>query len=130
MGLIEELPEIADYRRRQHHRQEDDRRPEAMSAEFAIDQIGESETDERLQRYRPEDEMSRHLHRVPDFGIAEDVRVVCRADGDDRSVWTVGLVVREREIDRPEERKDVDGEQQDNRRRDKEQRIQAYARLR
>ena len=85
LRLIEELPEIADHRRRQHHRHEDDGRPEAVAAELAVDQIGEREADQRLEHDRPEDEMRGHLHRVPDVGIAEDRRSPWRCGRGSRS---------------------------------------------
>ena len=42
LRLVEEGPEVADHRRRQHHRDQDHRRPEAVAAELAVDQLGEA----------------------------------------------------------------------------------------
>ena len=72
LRLVEERPEIADDGRRQHHRQQDDRGPEAVAAEFLVDQPGEAEAKHGLDDDGPEHEMRRHLHRRPDIRIGQD----------------------------------------------------------
>ena len=82
LRLVEEGPEVADHRRRQHHRDQDQRGPEAVAAELAVDQVGEREADQRLQRDGPEQEVRRRLHRLPDVGVGEDRDVVVDADAE------------------------------------------------
>ena len=120
LRLVQEGPEIADHGRRQHHRDQDQRGPEAMAAELAIDQIGQREADDGLQQDRPEHEMRRRLHALPDFRVRQDRLVVIEPDIAQRRVGAVGAVVREGELDRPDQREEVDREQQDHRRRDEE----------
>ena len=64
--------------------------------------------------------MRRHLHRVPDVGVGQDALVVAQADALDLGVRPVRAVVGEGEIDRPDQREDVDREQQQDRRRDEQ----------
>ena len=120
LRLVEEGPEIADHRRRQHHRQEDQRGPEAVAAEALVDQVGEAEADQGLDGDGPQDEMRRHLHVVPDVGIGQHALVVAQAHPQHRLVRPVGAEVREGEPDRPDQREDVDREQQGDRRRDEQ----------
>ena len=74
LRLVEEGPEVAHHRRRQHHRDQDQRGPEAVAAELAVDQVGQREADQRLQRDGPEQEVRGGLHRAPDVGVGEDRR--------------------------------------------------------
>ena len=73
-----------------------------------------------LQQDRPEHEMRRRLHRRPDVRVGQHRLVVVDADIRGRRVRTVGAVVGEREPDRPDQREDVDRQQQDDRRRDEQ----------
>ena len=125
LRLIEELPEISDHGRRQHHRDQDHRGPESVPAEFSVDQVGESEADQRLEHDRPDDEMRGHLHPVPDVGIGQDALVEAQSDVLDLGVRPVRPVVGEREIDRPDQRKDIDRKKQEDRRSDEEPRKHA-----
>src|SRR5437868_4515352 len=47
LRLEQEFPEITDHGRRQHHRNENNRGPEAVSPETSIDQTGQGEADQR-----------------------------------------------------------------------------------
>jgi hypothetical protein len=49
LRLIQKAPEIADDGGRQHHRQQDQRRPEGVAAKLSVDQISQREADQRLQ---------------------------------------------------------------------------------
>ena len=120
LRLEKQRPEIADDGGRQHHRQEDDRRPEAVGAELTVDEQRQTEADDHLQRNRPDDEMRCHLHALPDILIGQDVDVVGESDEAQRRVRQVRFVIGEREPDRPEQRKDIDRQQQHDRRRDEE----------
>ena len=62
--------------------------------------------------------MRGRLHRGPYVRIGEHRNVVVDADIGNRGVRTIGAIVGEREMNRPDQRKDVDREQQDDRRRD------------
>jgi hypothetical protein len=41
LRLVQKGPEVADHGGRQHHRDQDQRGPEAVAAELAVDQIGQ-----------------------------------------------------------------------------------------
>ena len=87
-----------------------------MPAELPVDQIGECKTNQRFEEDRPEHEGRGGLHRDPHLGVAEDALVVRQADVLDDLVGPVGPVVGKAQPDRPDQRKDVDGEQQQHRR--------------
>ena len=125
LRLVEKRPEVADHRRRQHHRNQDHRGPEVVAAKAPVDQVGEREADQRLQQDRPEQEVRGRLHRGPDIGVVQDRHVVIDADVDHRRIGPVGAVVGERQPDRPDQRKDVDRQQQHDRRRDEQPRQRA-----
>ena len=112
LRLVEEGPEVADHRRRQHHRQHDDRGPQIVAAEFLVDQVGQREADQHLEEDRPEQEMRRRLHRVPDTRVVQDGVVIVQPDPFDRAVGPVGAEVRQAQPDRPDQREDVDRQQQ------------------
>jgi hypothetical protein len=59
------------------------------------------------------------LHRQPDIAVGEDALIVAQADILHLAIGSVGAEVRERQIDRPDQRKDVDRQQQEDRRPDK-----------
>ena len=96
-----------------------------MPAELPVDEQRQAEPDQHLEQDRPEDEMRRRLHRCPDVGIGQDVDVVVDADGSVLHPPHVRLVVRERHVDGPQQREDVDREQQHDRWRDEEPRDRA-----
>ena len=120
LRLVEERPEITHDRRRKHHRDEDDSRPEPVPSKATVDEVGKREAQHGLQQDRPEQEMGGRLHRRPNVRIGEHRNVVVDADVGDRRIRPVGAIVRERKVDRPDQRKDVDREQQHDRRRDEE----------
>ena len=80
LRLEQQGPEIADHRGRQHHRQQDDGRPEAVAAEFLVDEQRETEADQHLQRDRPEHEMRGDLEVRPNVLIGQDVDIIVDAD--------------------------------------------------
>ena len=122
LRLEEIFPEGADHRRRQHHRQQDRRAPETVGAELAIEQQREREAEQQLQRDRADQEVRRRAHVVPDRFVAQNALVVGDAGPQDVGVRLVSAVVGERQVDRPQQRKDVEGQQQDDRRRDEQPR--------
>ena len=67
------------------------------------------------------------LHVEPDIGIGEDTLVVAQAHVVDFAVQAVGAEVRKAEVDRPDQRKDVDREKQEDRRANKDPRNRAVA---
>ncbi len=91
-----------------------------MTAEFTVDEIGEPKSDGRLKRNRPEHEMRGRLHRSPHISRAQDVAIPLGAEIDERPVGTIGLIVGEGQINRPDQRKDIDRQQEHDSRRDKE----------
>ena len=119
LRLIQEGPEIADNRRGQHHRKHDDRRPQIVALEFLVDQIGQREADQHLQNNGPDQEMRRRLHRVPDIWISQDASIVSQPNPFDIIVRAVHPEIGEAQPDRPDQRKDINGEQQKDRRRHK-----------
>ena len=80
LRLEQQGPEVAHDRRGQHHRQQDDGRPEAVAAEFLVDEQRQSEADQDLQRDRPEDEMRRDLEVRPQVLIGENIDIIVDAD--------------------------------------------------
>ncbi len=66
--------------------------------------------------------MRGRLHGEPDVLVAEDARVVVDPDVLQHLVGTIGAVVREGQPDRPDQRKDVDRQEEDNGRRDEDPR--------
>ena len=95
----------------------DDRGPQVVAFEFLVDQIGQREADQNLQDDRPDQEMRGGLHRVPDVGVGQDALVVAQTDPFNIAVRTVDAEVREAQPDRPDQRKDVHRQQQEDRRR-------------
>src|SRR5258708_31927489 len=86
-----------------------------MTTELTIDQQGKAETEQNLERDRPEHKVRRRLHRLPDIGIAQDAAVVVETDVADRRVRSVRAEIRERELERPQQRENVDCQQQQHR---------------
>ena len=79
LRLIEEGPEVSHHRRREHHRDQDHRSPEAVAAELAVDEIGEQKAQHRLDDDGGDDEARRHLHvalqiLAPDLHLARIFR--------------------------------------------------------
>ena len=91
-----------------------------MAAKLAVNQIGQRKANQRLQQDGPEHEMRRRLHRGPDIWVGEDRGVVVDADVADLGIGPVGAKVGKRQLDRPDQRKDIDCQQQQHRRRDKQ----------
>jgi len=120
LRLQQEGPEITHHRRRQHHRQQDDRGPETVAAESAVDQQRQTEPQHKFERDRPQHEMRGRLHGGPHVGIGQYVAVVVEADIGDRGIGAVGPVVGEGKLDRPQQREDIDRQQQYDRRRDEQ----------
>ena len=120
LRLVEKRPEIADDRRRQHHRDQDDRRPQPMAAEFAVDQIGEREAEQRLDSDRRQHEACRHLHGLPDVRVAEQVGIMLEAQPPHRCIRPIRPIIRERQPNGPDQREDVDRQQQHDGRRDEQ----------
>ena len=127
MRLIKELPEVADHRRRQHHRQHDDRGPQVVALEFLVDQIGECEADQHLKKDRPEQEVRGRLHVQPDVAVGQDTLVIAQADVLHLAPRAVGFEIGKAEPDGPDQRKDVDGQQQEYRGADEDPRNGAVA---
>ncbi len=117
LRLEQQGPEVAHDRRGQHHRQQDDGRPEAMAAELLVDEQRETQADQNLQRDRPKHEMRGDLEVRPNILVGEDVDIIVDADEPGRG-RQVGHQAGERQPDRPDQRKDVDREQQQHRRQD------------
>ena len=120
LRLVEEAPEVPHHRRRQHHRDQDHRGPEGVAAELAVDQVGEPEAEHGLDDDGPEHEVRRRLHRDPDVGVGQQPLVVAQPHPLDLGVRPVGAVVGEAEPDRPDQREDVDRQQQHDRRGDEQ----------
>ncbi len=95
LRLVQKPPKVAYNGRRQHHRNQDDCRPKGMATEFPVNQIGKGEPDQRLQQDRPEDEMRRCLHRLPNIWIVQYPAVIAQANTFDGSIWPVCPEVRE-----------------------------------
>ena len=120
LRLVEEPPEIADHRRRQHHRDQDHRGPEAVAAEFAVDQIGEREADAPSAARSSRTRNAPWPASPPRCPGRSGSTGSCRCRPLHRRIGPVGAVIGEGELDRPDQRKDVDRQQQDDRRRDEQ----------
>jgi len=107
LRLVEEAPEVANHGGAQHHRNQNDRGPEGVPTELAIDQVGKAEPDECLERDGPEHKVSGGLHGDPDVAVAQDALIVGEADILDDLIGAVGAIVREAQPDRPQQREDV-----------------------
>ena len=77
LRLKQQCPEIADDGGRQHHRQQDDRRPETVRAELPVDQQRQAEADDDLQRDRPDHETRGRLQAGPNVLVGQDVDCNC-----------------------------------------------------
>jgi hypothetical protein len=60
----------------------------------------------------------RRLHRQPDIAVGQDALIVAQADIFHFPVGPVGAEVRERQVDRPDQREDVDRQKEEDRRSD------------
>ncbi len=115
LRLVEEGPEVADDRGGQHHRQHDQRGQDVVALELAVDEPGEREADQDLEEDGPDQEMRRGGHVRPDVLIGQDALVIAQADPLDLGIRFVRGVVGERKTDGPDQRKDVDRQQQEDR---------------
>ena len=113
-------PENADHRRREHHRQQDHRGPEAVPSELSVDEERQTEADDDLENHRPAQEVRGRLQVLPDVLFVEDAFVVAQTDPLDVRIGPVCPEVREAEPDGPQQREDVDGEQNQDCRGDEE----------
>src|SRR4029077_881877 len=112
LRLKQQGPEIAYYGGGKHHRQQDDGRPETVRAELTVDEQRKPEADHDLHGDRTDDETSSHLQAVPNVLVGQDIDIVVEADEADRQVRHAEIETGEGEPDHPDQRKDVDREQQ------------------
>ena len=120
LGLKQEAPERPHHGRGQHHRQQDDRGPQAVAAETLVDQQRKREAEQHLEQDRPEHEMRRDLHRMPDVGIGENTAVVLQPHPVRAPAGPIRLEIGEGELDGPDQREDIDRQQQQDGRSDKD----------
>jgi hypothetical protein len=83
-----------------------------VAPELTIDQERQAKAQNHLEEDRPADEMRGDLKIAPDVLARQQALVVAQANPLDLPAGLIGAVVGEAEVDRPQQRKDVDREQE------------------
>ena len=120
LGLIDVGPKGPDHRGREHHGQQDQRGPGRMPLELAIDEQRQAEAEQHLKEHRPANKMRGRLQIAPDVLAGQQALVVACADPLHLPARLIGAVVGEGQHNRPDQRKDVDRQQQQDRRQNED----------
>ena len=116
---VEQLPEQADHGHRHHHRQQQQRREQALEGDLAVEQQRHAEADQHLAADRHQHVFRRDAEVVPDVVVGQQIAVVLQADEGRRRVGR-GAEIGERVAERIDQRKDVEDDQERNRRDDEQ----------
>ena len=115
VAVQDQVPEQRQDDRAEHHRNEQDGEDDGLAGHAVPERQRQHEPEHELDGDREQHEQGRRRQRVGVLRLAEQHRVVARADRLDRAAREVG--VREAEIDVEQQRKQIHREQQQEGRR-------------
>lgn len=98
----------------------------SLPFEFFVDQVCQREADEHLKEECPEQEMRCGLHIQPDVAVTKDAFVIAGADPLDLAI-SVSFEIGKAKPDGPDQREDIDRQQQEDRRAHEDPRNGAIA---
>jgi hypothetical protein len=124
LDLIEQAPHVADHHRGDHHRHQDQREVhgfQAAAAGFLEEEQGERHADHELGGDRAGEEIAGLLHRDPETRIGQHAGEVAQAD-EAALLRARQVEIEQADVDRIDEGKDRQREQDQERRRDQGER--------
>ena len=122
-ALHHEAPEQRHDDRGKHHRDEQQSHDDAASLEFAIEEHRHAKAEQQFDQHRWDDELPGDDKALPGLLIGQQIPVIGGANPDGRFIGVLNdRPLGEAEVERPEQRKNRDKQEQKHGRRQKRQR--------